>query len=208
MFVIRHSPSGTYDNNYSNQIDIYHGLRDQKQIPFGQGWGFGPVNPVLYNEWPDHDLRKKGSIYNVNDETEGVTGYEWGGDMMWQETGFWEKKYMPINVEDENGEIVNYNVVLYNSLQIFSVNNSQDIVLICFADVLLMHSELTKITEGINRVRVRAKLDPIASYSEEALQQERRFELAFENVRYYDLLRWYGKEAGVVLKKNMSGAKI
>lgn len=208
MFVIRHSPSGTYDNNYSNQIDIYHGLRDQKQIPFGQGWGFGPVNPVLYNEWPDHDLRKKGSIYNVNDETEGVTGYEWGGDMMWQETGFWEKKYMPINVEDENGEIVNYNVVLYNSLQIFSVNNSQDIVLIRFADVLLMHSELTKTTEGINRVRVRAKLDPIASYSEEALQQERRFELAFENVRYYDLLRWYGKEAGVVLKKNMSGAKI
>ncbi|MCC8132635.1 MAG: RagB/SusD family nutrient uptake outer membrane protein [Tannerellaceae bacterium] len=115
---------------------------------------------------------------------------------------------MPINVEDENGEIVNYNVVLYNSLQIFSVNNSQDIVLIRFADVLLMHSELTKTTEGINRVRVRAKLDPIASYSEEALQQERRFELAFENVRYYDLLRWYGKEAGVVLKKNMSGVKI
>ena len=33
----------------------------------------------------------------------------------------------------------------------------------------------------------------ITSYSLDALKAERRWELAFEGVRYYDLLRWYGK---------------
>lgn len=216
MFVAKHSTLGGWDTpnspTYSNQINIYQGLRDQVQVPFGKGWGWAPVNPKLYEEWPDNDLRKKGSVYNVNDESENIPDYKWGADMMWQETGYWQKKYIPVNLRRKdasgNEEICNYSCVLYGKTPNFQQDNTQDIVFIRFADVLLMHSELTKTTEGINKVRARVKLEPIGAYSDEAMQKERRFELAFENIRYYDLLRWYGKEAGTIMKNNMTGAKI
>lgn len=216
IFVGKHSTFGGWDTPnspmYCNQMDMYMGMRDQKQVPFGQGWGFGPVNPRLYDEWSDSDIRKKGSICNVNDPGENLPDYKWGGDMMWQETGYWQKKYMPINVRRKdasgNEEICNYSCILYGKTPNFSVDNTQDLVFIRFADVLLMQSEMTKTVDGINKVRSRSRLEPIAAYSDDALQKERRYELAFESLRYYDLLRWHGKEAGVILKKNMTGAKI
>ncbi len=70
----------------------------------------------------------------------------------------------------------------------------QDIVLIRFADVRLMHSELTETVNGINLVRERVGLTAIGSYTLDALKAERRYELAFEGLRYYDLLRWAGKD--------------
>lgn len=216
IFALKHSTLGGWQtansDKYSNQVDIYMGIRNQSLVPFGKGWGFGPVSPKLWNEWPDNDIRKKGSICDVNDPEEGLEDYQWGGDMQWQETGFWNKKYMPINVkrtkEDGSVEICNYSCVLYGRTPDFSQDNTQDIVILRFADVLLMHSELTRTVDGINQVRARVDLEPISSYSDEALRQERRYELAFESCRYYDLLRWYGKEAGAVIKKNLDGAKI
>ena len=50
------------------------------------------------------------------------------------------------------------------------LNNIHDLVLIRFADVLLMQSELKKDVAGINEVRKRAGLNPIGAYSEEALR--------------------------------------
>lgn len=71
------------------------------------------------------------------------------------------------------------------------LNNIHDLVLIRFADVLLMQSELKKDVAGINEVRKRAGLNPIAAYSEEALRNERRWELACEGTRWNDLRRWH-----------------
>ena len=53
-----------------------------------------------------------------------------------------------------------------------------------------MMAELKQDVSYINQVRERAGLEPIAGYTDEALRNERRWELAFEGVRYYDLLRW------------------
>jgi len=75
----------------------------------------------------------------------------------------------------------------------FQLDNTQDIVLLRFADVLLMHSEISQTVDGINKVRERVGLPDIGTYTLAALQNERRFELAFEGERYYDLLRWAGK---------------
>ena len=78
-----------------------------------------------------------------------------------------------------------------------------DLIHIRFADVLLMHSELTETADGMNRVRARSHLAPIA-YSLEALKNERRFELAFEAIRWPDILRWAGpslESAGQLLNK-------
>ena len=72
-----------------------------------------------------------------------------------------------------------------------SLNNISDLIHIRFADVLLMQSELKEDATGLNRVRARSNLAPIA-YSLEAIKNERRWEFAFESIRWWDLLRWSG----------------
>jgi hypothetical protein len=166
------------------------------------------VNKSLWDAWPDGDLRKRGSICKVDDATEGIDpSYGLGTDFhdkQMDETGYWQKKYRPINVWADDlsdppvKEWHNYSVDFYNAPRNFQLDNMQDIILIRFADVLLMHSELTETVTGINAVRHRADptdlvLVPLGAYTLDDLKAERRWELAFEGVRYYDLLRWAGK---------------
>lgn len=54
-----------------------------------------------------------------------------------------------------------------------------------------MQSELKEDVGGINEVRKRAGLSPIGAYSLQALQNERRWELACEGIRWNDLRRWH-----------------
>src|SRR5699024_3706179 len=78
------------------------------------------------------------------------------------------------------------------------------LVLIRFADVLLMQSELKEDVAGINRVRARANLAPITAYSLAALQNERRWELAFEGTRWNDIRRWHIAVAALEKQTNVS----
>lgn len=176
---------------FSNKINLYFGIKGQDQIPFGKGWGFGTVNPQLYEQWPDDDIRKKASIYYVDDPEEGTTGFIWNGENNQQETGYWQKKYMPINVRNAEGNIVNYSCELYGATTNFQENNTQDLVVIRFADVLLMGAELGSVhaQEYLDQVRKRVGL-PSVPVTLDNIKKERRYELAFEGVRYYDLLRW------------------
>ena len=87
---------------------------------------------------------------------------------------------------------------------------TQSLVWLRFADVLLMHAELTdgktiyNGKNGLNAIRQRAKL-PDVSYSLAALKKERRYELCFEAIRWNDLRRW-GDVSEIV--KNQVGNKI
>lgn len=81
--------------------------------------------------------------------------------------------------------------------------NIHPLNVIRFADVLLMQSELTGTVDGINQVRRRAGLSSISSYSLAALQQERRWELAFEGVRWNDMRRWGDDYCMQALDKQM-----
>jgi hypothetical protein len=199
MFALKFSTFADWGTSiyYSNQMNLFFGWRSYSyKGVMGEGWGMGTVNKKLWDEWPDADLRKKGSILDVRDEAEGIDApYGLGTDFhdkQMDETGYWQKKYRPINLK-KNAQWSNYSVSFYSATRNFQLDNMQDIVLIRFADVLLMHSELTGTVNGINQVRARAKLEPIGAYSLDALKRERRYELAFEGVRYYDLLRWAGK---------------
>jgi hypothetical protein len=218
MFALKFSTFADWGTSiyYSNQMDLFFGWRAYSyKGAMGEGWGMGTVNKSLWNAWPEKDSRKFGSICDVTATYEGIdASYDLGTDAhdkQMDETGFWQKKYRPINVWAPNADGVdewhNYSVDLYNATRNFQLDNMQDIVLIRFADVLLMHSELTETVNGINQVRHRADnfnadtlVKPIATYSLDALKAERRYELAFEGVRYYDLLRWYGKS-------NLAGLK-
>ena len=78
----------------------------------------------------------------------------------------------------------------------FQLSNIHDLVLIRFADVLLMQSELKGDATGMNKVRARVGL-PAVSYSLAALQNERRWELACEGIRWNDIRRWHIAEAAL-----------
>lgn len=107
-----------------------------------------------------------------------------------EETGFWQKKYVPITAYGSDGAFtISYAILKDEAQADYQLAHTQDLVLIRFADVLLMHSELSQNATGLNRVRERAELGAVA-YSLDAIKMERRWELAFEGLRYFDLMRW------------------
>ncbi|WP_167604902.1 RagB/SusD family nutrient uptake outer membrane protein [Maribellus sediminis] len=175
-------------NIYTNRLALFTGLRDNSLVPFGQGWGWCTINPKLFTGWSDDDPRKLGSILQVGQADQGTGDYK--GDKGDHETGFFNKKYTALQYNDGTGANVGMFVQLYNwgntDMQLM---HAQDFIFMRFADVLLMHSEITGTADGMNAVRARAGLDPVA-YSLEALKEERMHELAFEGLRWFDLVRW------------------
>ena len=198
---------------YSNQYMLHfairsHGGADQFKnlFPFGQGWGAGPVSPKLWKEWQaaePNDLRREASILDGSKTKD----YTYGADKQMEETGLWQKKVIATTAPKStkavelDGKIETVIDKLFNSFTSsdkyygdgkdddFQLGHEVDLNVIRFADVLLMHSELTQTADGMNRVRARAKL-PAVTYSETALRNERRWELAFEGTRWADIRRW------------------
>jgi hypothetical protein len=206
VWAIKYSPYGGWDPNggqelsYSNQHSLYVGLRQQFYIPFGQGWGGGTVNPQLWDSFEEGDIRKEGSILNVNimgnaDENNIPENFIWGSDNQMHETGYWQKKYMPVYDSVQNAAGVwalrSIYVKDYPSQTDMQLWNMQDDVLLRFSDILLMGAELggANAQDYFDRVRTRAGLSS-KSVSLEAIKLERRHELAFEGLRHFDLMRW------------------
>jgi starch-binding outer membrane protein, SusD/RagB family len=221
VFVIKCSPAGSSSRN---SYSLYFALRDGTRsgiggfkhvFPLGYGWGSGPVNPKLWEDWvidEPNDLRRVASIYKVfigdnpeltneaNPEEGMPAPYTWGLNRQMEETGLWQKKYITTRAYGKNGDPT----ALYwswtaapsaNGGYDFSGDSNtngsgKDIIYIRYADVLLMHSELSMTADGINQVRARVDL-PAVSYTLENLQKERRYELCFEGVRWGDIRRWH-----------------
>jgi len=177
----------------NNKILLAMGLR-QNAFPFGKGWGVGPVNSQLYDEWPDNDIRKIGSIYSEEGEPE--SGYDSSNETNYAETTrMWNKKNIPITVKDAMGNIVTLSSYLYGAQNKFNSTISQDLILLRLADILLMGAELgsTHAQDYLDRVRSRVNLASVP-VTLDNIKVERRHELAFEGVRYFDLLRWHDAE--------------
>lgn len=131
-----------------------------------------------------------------------------------QQTGYFQKKCIAVgayddtkgNADPNKNFVTGFALVQYPGVT--TSNNpghiaATDVILIRYADALLMHSELTGNPDGLNKVRERSGLAPVA-YSLDAIKEERRYELAFEFQRWFDLLRWSGPslaEAGAALDK-------
>ena len=200
-----------YGNGYALHFGIRGGQDVDKTFPFGQGWGAGPVAPNLVSDWKaaePNDIRLEASIQDVRE----LPAYAFGG-ATWadfiQETNWYEKKQSAIAGYDASTgkyqpcfEILMYGDTGWSNGVNFQTSNIHDLVLLRFADVLLMQSELKEDVEGINKVRARAGLDPIASYSLTALQNERRWELAFEGTRWNDIRRFHIAAAALEKQTN------
>lgn len=196
MFSIRF---GALGGSSRNTIDLFFGVRMQNTNPFGYGWGAGPVNSQLWDSWSNADLRKRGSICNVNEEN---IGYESSSDQ-YHETYLWQKKYMPINVMVD-GSLKSMFTYLYDSPDNNLESSTQEIVLLRLADVYLMGAELgsSKSQEYLDKVRGRVNL-PSIPVTLDNIKAERRHELAFEGIRYYDLMRWNELESAFDKLKNI-----
>lgn len=220
MFAIKFNKLASWQTTigYANGYALHFGIRGGQDyantFPFGQGWGAGPVAPNLVNDWnaaESGDMRRDASVQNVND----LPNYTFGGGS-WadfvQETDYYAKKQAPISARYTDGtgatqyapvfEYVMYGENGWQNDNLMQTGNIHDLVLIRFADVLLMQSELKEDVGGINQVRGRSGLAPIGSYSLEALQKERRWELAFEGVRWNDIRRWHIAAAALEKQTN------
>lgn len=206
LFSIKFNKQGKWDKSvvgYANRMTLFFGARGGQDLshtfPFGQGWGAGPVAPNFVTEWendePADTIRRKGSIEDWTDGSH--PDYTFGGwsDYI-QETGLFEKKLAPVAAIENGDYVCCFENLMYGrdgwqeGSDNYQMNNIHDLVLLRFADVLLMQSELKKDATGLNKVRERAGLPPV-SYSLEAIQKERRHELAFEGQRWNDMRRWH-----------------
>lgn len=189
-------------SRFCNKYNQYLGVRKRSNwtenaFPFSRGYGWATVNPYVWEKWGEEepgDIRREASIWNL--ETEGNDSYTWGNDQQMEETGFWQKKYQTWGAIVDGEFFYEFSSVAEyggSGTDLGRGHSPQNIQIIRFADVLLMHSELTETVDGINQVRARVGLAPVGGYSFEVLEKERRHELAFEAIRWTDMRR-YGKE--------------
>jgi hypothetical protein len=211
VFAIKYSTYGGWTLptkvTYSNQVCLYMGLRIQEGlVPWSQGWGAGPVNPLLKESFEDGDIREKGSIIDVTDPEEGnaSTKYVWGSNQCMHETGLWNKKYTSLQVKQGTSFVGVFTILVPGSNTSNQLWNLQDEILMRFSDILLMGAELggPNAQTYLDRVRARVGL-PSKTASLENIKEERRHELAFEGVRYFDLLRWHDAEAAFTKVTNI-----
>ena len=218
MFQVQYmnsgSWSGTIGMGFVNQVELYCALRcdddgagtangDLNTYPYGQGWGQGTINANLWDEWPDTDPRKRATILDAQAECDKFVFTT----SCSEDAGYYNKKWMAVTCgkstwSDHNDAYIWWGV--YRKEKTSAANNNgnsmqgdhfSDIVLLRLADVMLMHSELTGNADMMNKVRARAGL-PATTYSWQNIQNERRFELACEGLRFNDLRRWSGKNGG------------
>lgn len=230
MFAIKFNKLAQYHaTGYVNCLAEYEGMRNKpdaktlwKVFPFGLGWGAGTVPSNVVVDWQvsePNDIRLEASIQDVRKLASYTYGGEGYGDRI-QETEYYAKKKSPISCKNDGSQGADYPISsvpyffsfenqmygtdgwirYHNSYQF---NNIHDLVLLRFADVLLMQSELKEDVGGINKVRARVGLPPIATYSLEALQNERRHELAFEGTRWNDIRRWHIAAAALDRQANV-----
>ena len=222
MFVIKFNtqPSWSTTIGYSNQTALFMGVRSQSYkdgsvMPFGEGWGMCQVNPSLVEDWKaiePNDPRLDASVLPV---TKFPGPFNYGGDNFIQETGYYPTKCMPVMAYSESkGEYMySFTNVMFPDL-VWSTGNEDsnqlntvnDMILIRFAEVLLMDAEINNNQASFDRVRARAGL-PSRPLSEENIRNERRWELAFEGVRFNDLRR-YGESYAVTALNKQEGVKI
>lgn len=190
------------DNNNQDD-DRYHVGTSTSVYPFSTGWGCGTVATNLVNDWvriEPNDPRRDASILDMS-KTELDPGTF--SDAV-ELTMYHQKKITSVRSSGGTKYSWSIDAMGGDGNGNYQASNCTPLTVFRFADVLLMYSELEKDAATLNRVRARVGL-PEVSYSEEALRNERRWELAFEGSRWDDLRRWgiaaeaLSKQTGMVM---------
>ena len=202
---------GTYSTArmYCNYLSCWWALRvngnngnRECTYPFTQGWGQGSPSCNIWDDWTIaennggySDIRKLGSLIDCENE---LAEYSYVKDDC-EESGYGVKKWCGVTLDALTGDTPwwhavnpNFKGTLDNPMQ---GEHFEDFYLMRYADVLLMLTELTGDASYMNQVQRRAGV-PETPYSLKAVQDERRWEFAFEGLRFNDMRRWSGKDGG------------
>lgn len=184
VFAIKYTYTSDWEGNVDgNHWMVMFGIREQSFPPYGNGWGYGVVNPKLWKTYDNTDTRKVASIISIADE--GLDFQKMASQRDF--TGYYIKKYAPMSNPDGT------NIPESLGGEDFQIGQFQDYVSIRYADVLLMAAELGSANAQtyFDEVRKRAYQDDFtaAPVTLENILKERQLEFAFEGLRYWDLLR-------------------
>lgn len=186
--------------------------------PFTQGWGQGTPSANIWDDWTiaeknlgDEyaytDMRKLGSLIDGASDNPEID-YEYVKDCC-EAVGLGVKKYNGVTTDAMTGDTPwwhqaggdDFKGTLDNPMQ---GEHFEDFYLMRYADVLLMYAEMTGDENSLNEVRRRGlgynlsnppqKQYQWIQYSLKAVQDERRWEFAFEGLRFNDMRRWTGKD--------------
>ncbi len=200
------------DRMYCNYLSCFWALRvnghngDRSETyPFTQGWGQGSPSCNIWDDWTIAeneggytDIRKLGSLIDGFTDNKEIN-YDFVKDCC-EASGLGVKKYNGVTTYKETGDRSWWytaapegwtNTLGDNALQ---GSHFEDFYLMRYSDVLLMLTELTGVPSFMNEVQRRAGV-PETPYSLKAVQDERRWEFAFEGLRFNDMRRWTGKDA-------------
>lgn len=146
---------------------------------FSAGWSFASIDAEFYNSFPNDDLRKDVTFLLPKSMSVSFTpGY--------QNSDIFPKKWMALKAnQGSRGD--------------FRLNFPNHFVSIRFSDALLMASELN-LLHGGSLAKAQTYFEKVAKRAHQSsyvpptvtldvLYRERELELAFEGVRYWDLMR-------------------
>jgi starch-binding outer membrane protein, SusD/RagB family len=191
------APSGSDDGNWLNQMV---GPRNYTRTPnsdapdLPSGWSFNVVTVDLYNTLKN-DPRFNATILDMKAlKAAGKADYI----AAYQDTGYFINKFMPKKSDVHVGA------------GNFEINYKQNSYIIRLADTYLMEAEALGGTGAraqalLDAVRARVGLAPI-TVSIDAIQKERRLELAGEGHRWFDLVRT-GKAATTLASRGFIAGK-
>lgn len=180
VFAQKFNSTQDYNGNLDgNRWLVMMGMRNTNFSPYGKGWGACTVNPTLVSDYASGDKRKSASVIDLAGESiESIFDQK---DQR-EYTGYSVKKYTPTALPDGTSDT--------GGSKDFQISQDQDFIVIRYADVLLMAAELgsANAQSYLDQVRTRAGLSSVTATKDNILK-ERRFEFAFEGLRYWDLLR-------------------
>jgi len=177
-----------------NRWQVMMGMRSPLSVvPYYCGWGACTVIPSYINSiYESGDVRRKAGVIDIIGEGIGSDANFKPSYNDWREyTGYTVKKYSPLAFYQlDNGSLVIKNANMSTGAGDMQINNCQPYNIVRYADVLLMAAELgsPQASAYMHSIRSRAGLSDIP-VTKDNIMAERARELAFEGIRYWDLMR-------------------
>ena len=200
---LKFGSTSDYDGNADgNVFQVYLGPRNVCATSqcIASGWGACPVTKAFVDKYKN-DPRFSTCVWSCDE-----AGFKADVNDTYEYTGYYTRKYAPMCFADGTRQEVGFKLGIAH----MNLTYYQDWTVMRYADVLLMHSELTGTADGLNQVHRRSCPGETLSYSVENIRNERAIEFAFEGIHYWDMMRYEkdGAYAGRAIEESQNGAVV